>query len=233
VEKDGRNYLLYHAYHAEGAVYAGRQGVLKEFRFTDDGWIALVDDSLEPVKPEKFSDAFSGKSLSPEWQWSVFTPAKYTIKKGSIQLMGTGSDDVSFLGQKTLTANYTSQVTLNRKSSDAAGGLAIVGDEKNLISLVVDKERAYILKLQNGKREILNETRLPDSNTLVLNVSVNEGHEIIFSYEDGNKKLVQVNKDPVDGAYLPPWDRALRVAITATGGKDQKVVFDNFSLQDK
>jgi hypothetical protein len=232
IEKDGRYYFLYHAYHAKGGVYAGRQGVLKEFRFTDDGWITLVNDTLQSVKPQKISDSFSGKDLSPEWQWSVFNPAKYKIGKGVIQLMANSVDSVSFLARKTLTEDYSSEVTLIRKASDAAGGLSIVGDEKNMISLIVEKDRVYILKFENDKKEILYETKILSSDRLTLKVNVLEGYKILFSYGNEIGKFNPVNKDAIDGTYLPPWDRALRVALVAKGEKGQKVVFDNFLLGD-
>ena len=43
----GKFYFLYHAYDATSTVYAGRQGVLSEFTFTTDGWIAFKDVDLK------------------------------------------------------------------------------------------------------------------------------------------------------------------------------------------
>ncbi len=46
IEKDGRNYFLYHAYNNVTDVFTGREGMLVEFKFTNDGWIEFVKDSV-------------------------------------------------------------------------------------------------------------------------------------------------------------------------------------------
>ncbi len=232
VEKDGRYYLLYHAYDGKSGVYAGRQGVLKEFKFTDDGWITLVEDALQSVKPAKVADDFSGRELSRDWQWSVFQPAQHKIANGSIELLAMPSEGGAFIAQKTFTEKYSAEVTLLRRGSQAAGGLALVGDDRNMIALTVEKDRIYILKLQDNRREILNESTISNSDRVVLKVDVTNGDQLTFSFRIGNGKFQQVNTTPVSGAYLPPWDRAVRVGLTARGQNDQKVVFDNFRLAD-
>jgi beta-xylosidase len=44
VEKDGRYYFLYHAYDKTTNIFTGRQGILSEFKFTDDQWIEFLKD---------------------------------------------------------------------------------------------------------------------------------------------------------------------------------------------
>lgn len=233
IEKDGRYYLLYHAYHAKGGVYAGRQGLLKEFKFTDDGWIILVNDTAQPVKPKPFSDNFSNPSLTLDWQWSVFQPAEYKLANGVIELKAQPQEAGSFIAQKTFTENYSAEVTLVRNGSNAVGGLAIIGDDKNLISLMVEKDKIYIMKLQNDKKEILNELKISNSESLTLRVNVKNGDQIVFMYSDAKGNLQLVNTQPINGAYLPPWDRAVRVGLNARGANDQKVIFDNFNLSPR
>lgn len=230
VEKDGRYYFLYHAYHADGGVYTGRQGVLKEFKFTADGWVDFVDDAMESVKPQKISDDFSGKALHPEWQWSVFQPVKYKIRKGVIQLMTESPDHTSFIGRKTLSGNYTAIVSVMRKMSDAAGGLAIVGDDRNLIGVRIENDKVLVVKIQDDKTEVMYETRIPSSDRIQLKIEVKQGDQFFFSYGDTAGKFNELNVDAIDGAYLPPWDRALRVSLTAYGSSGQKAVFDDFSV---
>jgi beta-xylosidase len=233
IEKDGRYYLLYHAYHAKSGVYAGRQGVLKEFKFTNDGWIALVNDTEQSIEPEKVTDNFSAKALSQEWQWSVFQPAKYKITKDKMELMANSDESGSFIARKTFTENYSSEVAVLRKTSTAAGGLAIVGDDKNMIILTVDKDKIFIVKLKDNKKEILHEKKIADSDRIILKATVQNGDQIVFSTSDGSGNFQQLNPQPISGTYLPPWDRAVRVALTAKGAGDKKVVFDDFKLEER
>ena len=53
IEKDGRFYFMYHAYHTTGSVYTGRQGLIKEFRFTPEGWVEFINYEKQSVAIEK------------------------------------------------------------------------------------------------------------------------------------------------------------------------------------
>jgi beta-xylosidase len=232
VEKDGKFFLLYHAYHAKGDVYAGRQGVLKEFRFTEDGWIELLPDKEQPVLPSKIHDEFSDKILSPHWQWSVFHTIQYQLNKGRLELSALPDQSGIFLAQKTYTADYNAAVTIYTDPSKAAAGLAIVGDEKNLISATYKNGKLSVWKLQNDKASTIVERSVPAKEKIHLRVDVANGKDITFSYSTDGKKFEKLNANAVDGFYLPPWDRAIRVALLAKGPTNQKAVFDNFILDN-
>ncbi|HUC82450.1 MAG TPA: glycoside hydrolase family 43 protein, partial [Flavisolibacter sp.] len=117
VEKDGRFYFMYHAYAKEGGVYTGRQGLIKEFRFTADGWIEFIDDAKAVSTPDEIEEEFSGKSLSKEWQWSVFQKFNKTIKGGNLELSALPTGGGSFIGQKTYSLNYKVVTEVDRKAS--------------------------------------------------------------------------------------------------------------------
>src|SRR5204863_1250216 len=88
VEKDGHYYFLHHAYNAASTIYAGRQGVLSEYYFTKDNWIAFVKDTAKrKEKPApSLMDEFNGNKISLQWQWSVFTQPDCSIKNGHLFL---------------------------------------------------------------------------------------------------------------------------------------------------
>ena len=232
VEKDGRYYLLYHGYHADDGVYVGRQGLLKEFGFTDDGWISLIkNDPQKQVIPYKTYDEFNGSSLSPRWQWSVFQSPQYETRNGKLELKAMPGVSGAFLGQKILTADFKATTTLFPEQSKAESGLAIVGDEKNMIGLTVIRNKISLWKLQDSEIHIIKEQTISIIGNISIQAVVRNGKDIDFFYSANGEDFQKFNVNVVDGAYLPPWDRAIRVAVIARGSATTTALFDNFVLE--
>lgn len=61
-------------------------------------------------------------------------------------------------------------------------------------------------------------------------MKVTNGKDLIFLYSPDGKSYQQLNNIPVDGSFLPPWDRSLRVGLLAKGDVIQQAGFDNFQL---
>jgi beta-xylosidase len=234
VEKDGRFYFMYHAYRTEGGVYTGRQGLIKEFRFTPDSWIEFINDPAQPVSiPDEIEDEFSGKTLSKEWQWSVFQPIKKTLRKGHLELSALPSATGAFLGQKTYAADYEVLTEINRRASTAAAGLALIGDEKNLVGAYLSGNQVQLVQVKNGKETVLSSHAIGSHKKGHLFMRVEGGKNITFSYSHAEGSPKKLNSQPIDGSYLPPWDRALRIGVAAKGAATQKAVFEEFEVAYK
>lgn len=229
VEKNGKYYLLYHAYHAKGDVYAGRQGVLKEFAFTDDGWIKLVDNAhLPDVTPANVSEKFDENIISHGWQWSVFSKPEFSVSNGRLELTANPEGIGAFVGQRIYTDDYHAEVKLTA-STKVAAGLGLIGDEKNAIVLSVKDKKISVVTTQNGKDSVVHElTNQPQK--LQVRMSVKHGNEVTFSYSTDGKSFKTVNEKLFDAYFLPPWDRAVRVALFSKGDSSAKAVFDDFML---
>ena len=233
VEKDGKYYFLYHAYDAESNVYAGRQGVLSEFKFTPDGWIEFIsgpggDRSIQ----SEISDDFNGNALSDHWQWSVFQKVNYHHKDGNIELAAMPGKSGAFLGMKTYTDDYNADVIVSARRSTAESGLGLIGDEKNFVVTSLRDNQLILRKVESDKETIIAETQLPRVEKLHLRVQVKNGKDLSFFYSLDGKSFVLINPSPVDGFSLPPWDRAVRAGIISRGESTQKAVFDNFILKN-
>ena len=61
-------------------------------------------------------------------------------------------------------------------------------------------------------------------------MQVRNGKDVSFSYGAKEDRHTMLNQQPIDGKYLPPWDRALRVGVVAKGSADQKAVFEEFEV---
>ena len=233
IEKDGRYYFLYHAYNKESNVYVGRQGVLSEFTFTDDGWIEFRNgpEGLASIQPE-VKDEFDGSELSPQWHWSVFQKPKAVLRTGQLELSCSAEKSGSFLGTKTYTGNYIADVTVSTHASTADAGLGLIGDEKNFVVASLEQGRIVLRRFEGDKETVLHTKRIRKTPEVHLRARVKDGKEILFFYSTDGKKFLALNETPIDGFFLPPWDRGVRVALVSKGEGAQKAVFDHFRLKN-
>lgn len=235
MEKDGKYYFLYHAYDKQTNVYTGRQALLKEFTFTADGWIKFETET-QPVAngtpiPATLSDSFTGKTLSDQWQWSVFQQPDVKLKKGALTLMAQPAKAGSSVAQRTLTGDYTVTTTVNRKRSNSQAGLAAIGDDDNALGISADAQSLTIWKVERGKKTVISTQPVKKSKSVRLRLIAKQGHVFTFAYSTDGKSYQTLNAQPLEGAYLPPWDRAVRVGVTALGSAGQQAVFEDFVLE--
>jgi xylan 1,4-beta-xylosidase len=229
IEKDGKYFFLYHGYDRKTNVFTGRQGLLEEFRFTNDGWIEFVPSKL--VSQQNFSpvnDSFD-HGLSDQWQWSITQPPTFKIKKGSLRL-SLPADHFSFLGQKIQSGDYSATTVVSAKSKSPAG-IAAIGDEKNLVTLLYSKGRLEAVQLRDGKEtSISSSASHQKKKNISLRMVVHNGHEYYFFYSLDGKNFTALNQNALDGSFLPPWDRAVRAGIAGRRGKSKSAVFESFEI---
>lgn len=231
VEKEGKFYFLYHAYDTSGNVYTGRQGILKEFVFTADDWIKFVDEPNAPAPNlSTISDKFKGKALQNDWQWSVFHAAKHTVQNGLLSLTAL-KDSATFVGQKATFTNYQASVKILRKKSTSAAGISLVGDDNNMLTAYVDGDMVVLVQTKQGKDSVLLSKPIRSGSKGYLMMQVANGKDISFYFGKSRRPLLQINQQPLNGAWLPPWDRALRVALITKAGEG-KAVFDCFKMDE-
>ncbi|MFN7115756.1 MAG: family 43 glycosylhydrolase [Saprospiraceae bacterium] len=231
IEKDGKYYFLYHAYHDTSNVYAGRQGLLIEFTFTPDGWIDLVEQQKTAVNiDDNIKDKFKGNSLSKQWQWSVFQNINYNLKGKNLYLNALPTPTGAFIGQKTYDEDYTAHVIVVSKDANASAGLAAIGDERNTLSILVKGDSIQLLQVKDDKESYLATKNIAAGKKIHLRMQVKNGKDMQFYYSTSGKNYTALNENPVDGSYLPPWDRAVRVGLVAKGTPDQQAVFKKFHL---
>jgi beta-xylosidase len=233
ISKDGKYYFLYHAYEGESNVYAGRQGVLSEFTFTEDGWVEFIngpggDNSIQ----REVEDDFNKNDISAQWQWSVFQKVNYKLHKGELQLDALPDKPGAFLGMKTYSENYEVEAILDLSQTTSEAGLGLVGDEKNFIVAAVKNNRLVVRKVEADKEIVVAEKPAGRSKKIHLRAEVKKGKDVSFFYSTDGKNFTPLNESPVDGFFLPPWDRAVRVALFSKGERPQKASFDYFILRN-
>jgi beta-xylosidase len=230
VEKDGKYYFLYHGYNKKSDVYVGRQGLLNEFIFTADDWVEFKPTSKpDAVIADEIKDDFSTKSLSSRWQWSVYDTIDAILKDGKLSLKASDARGGSFIALKTMTENYEADAKIVK--SGTSSGIALIGDDNNMVSMMVSGRQITISKLFNKKETVLMEKPIKDWTALTLRIRVEDGRRLFFSYSTDGKMFNKLEPSGIDAQDLPPWDRALRIGVVARGEETGSGIFDSFVLR--
>lgn len=235
VEKNGRYYFLYHAYSADSRPYTGRQGVLNEFKFTSDDWVQFENKKNDKgsIKRQDIVDDFSKPTLDDHWHWSIFKDVQYTVGNNMLKLQAQPSLCGAYIGQTVLTKDYEAQMTL-LKTSSSNGGLALIGDDGNMLYALVDHNKICVVQLKKGKENVIAEKAIDMPSSLILKVKVTNNTEATFMYSADGKNFKVVNDEiTADASNLPPWDRAIRVGMISKGDAGEAALFKHFVLRNK
>ena len=246
-DSDGREYLLYHAYSATESIHAGRQGLLDAVTWNSD-W-PVINGGKGPSKrapaplgvggqhaENSFFDDFTLSSLRPEWQWPQADEPKFTIyssSAGRIILSPTADhaeDPIgAVLGVRTTLGDYIASTEIETRGtkSGSMAGLAAFSDRENALGAAVGGSKLVLWRRQKGKHEILASKNFPNVPEVFLRMTVSGGRRFRFEVSRDSREWTGVGSEiEVDGDFLPPWDRGVRVALTAGGTEDAVGKFD-------
>jgi len=250
IEDNGKYYFLYHAYHAKDNVYPGRQGLLDTFTWAEDGWPKFENPSpavtaSAPLGNEEgqttvlLSDDFNASSLLPVWQWPVSQSArqgKTGIGEGKLKLSTQPEKIGKVLAQRTTSGDYTATAIIDAASVKAgsAAGLAVIGDPDNAIGISLVGGKLNLWQVKEGKQTKAAEASAPVNAPVHLRLSAQNGDQFTFAWSpDGQNWSDLKTAQPLNGDYLPPWDRGVRVGLVAKGPAGASVTFDSFSITTK
>lgn len=235
-----KNYYIYHGYNNDSSVFTGRQGLLREYKINDDDWITFLPNYIESDFDAKkadnplhyFNDEFSGKQIKPSWNWAVYVQPELKQKNSKLTIKTKTKDTPIFLGQKIYSSAYVATASIHKKSS-ALTGIALIGDEKKNIRLVMQKDTLMLISQKNDTTITSARTVIPKrKKEVLLRVSVIDNSNAKFYYSLDGKKYSLINKEPLNINFLPPWDRAVRVGLYSKGKQKEKSVFNYFELKD-
>ncbi|OQP56110.1 glycoside hydrolase [Niastella yeongjuensis] len=231
VKKNGRYYFLYHAYSTNSGAYGGRQGLLNEFEFTADGWVRFLNGSnYGKVKAtEKNEDDFSNQTLTGNWHWSIFQQVQYKIANNTLQLQALPSIAGAYIGQSVIASDYTAEVTVQKNTTSQAG-LALIGDDKNILSAIVDSNTIRLVQVRKGETQVLAEEKIKQPSNISLKAQVKNNTQVTFMYSADGAQFNVLNNTAADISYLPPWDRAVRIGLVSKGPLEKAAFFKNFVL---
>jgi beta-xylosidase len=247
-DEKGDFYLMYHAYHADSFVYVGRQAVLDKLTFSDDGWpvvngrkgtayrAAAPEDVPSTHSQYHFVDEFTEARLNPEWQWPQSMAPRATLARehgGTMTVRPDSKRGADLLGGvlavKTTSGQYSAETVLRRDHWEAGtvAGLSAFGDLDNALGLAFDGEKLRLWRRAHKKDETVMSVDAPTGERLFLKLNARDGHKMTFSMSADGQNWQQVAPEaPLEGNYLPPWDRGIRVALTVGGGTEAAATFE-------
>lgn len=239
VEKDGKQYYLYHAYNKTGSVYVGREGILEELLWGENGWPYFKNDAKYDRLNASldFIDNFKGKTLNTFWQWRVTQDINYTTGKDGLMLEASTENRNlgSLLVQPIKSLNYTLEATIDTRRSSAFAGVGIIGGANNGfgaplagIGVSVKKDRVEVWKTVDGNSFVLAQGTMDISDKARIRILVKDGYRLDFEYLKG-KEWLSLAKG-VDASPYVPWGMGFRIGLCAKGNKGTYANFRKIEL---
>ena len=243
----GRYFLLYHAYSTGGSIFTGREGMLDEVRFGADGWPTIDNNNGPSVQapspfgaPQQktdigYADNFAGNELSKGWQWPQDREPVCRLKNGQLWLSAKGRATnflAAVLARSTTAADYVATAVIDMTSlkPGCAVGLCAFGDEQNAMGVFVRDGQIITWGRHRGEHHELSQQAAPPGQKLSLRLTARLGYRFQVGASAGDDRWISCG-NATEAKDLPPWDRSVRVALTAGGVVGAEGVFDAFSLQ--
>ncbi len=247
-DAQGRDFYLYHAYKTDDFVYPGRQGLLDEITWGEDGWPHFAQNAPSATAAAPFNqnapdiynitDEFTQNTLTAGWQWPVNQKPAFQLKptsNGQLTVKASPEAIGTVFAQRTLTGDYTTTTLLNKSNlaNGVTAGLAAIGDHSNAVGLSVSKGDLVLWSVKEGKVTTLDKIPAPTENTIQLKLSARQGDKLEFAWSTNGTAWNQMNKGlAIDAAYLPPWDRGVRTGLFAKGPANTSATFDWFKVEN-
>ncbi|MFL6274381.1 MAG: family 43 glycosylhydrolase [Blastocatellia bacterium] len=243
----GRDFLMYHAYHPKDSVYAGRQALLDEVQWGSDGWPTINDGKGPSARaaspfgsPERnaeyaVGDEFTAPRLQPGWQWPQNNEPLKRVQAGRLVLAPTAAHAEDMLGavvaRTTTSGNYeaTTAIDVSGLKPGVMAGLAAYGDEENALGIALGDGKVIVWRREKGKQQRLATRDAPRGPLIYLRMTARGGDHFHFAVGRDVNSWTEVGEQ-LNGEYLPPWDRAVRVALTAGGASGAAAKFDWFRI---
>ena len=246
----GSDYLLYHAYDPEDFVYVGRQALLDRVDWGTDGWPAInggAGPSATSALPSgagaqrrerAFADEFRDRP-HPGWQWPQAAEPSLRVDEADggwlvLAPPASRSSDAAgaVLGRSTTTGDYVAvtRVSVRGLPAGASAGLSAYGNAENAIGVAVRDGHAYVWRRAKGQHTEDAGVALPAGDAVHLRVTARDGHRFQFAFSTDDRAWTDVGGE-IGGEHLPPWDLAVRVALTAGGAPGAAGRFDFVRVQ--
>ena len=239
---DGRWFLLHHAYLADSHEFVGRQGLLSEFTWNAEGWPEFERRSpqappITNVARLNIAEEFEGDALGLAWQWPIGNRPATAVRNGQLHLTADSSRLGAMVARRSHVATYKAATTLNfaKLPIDTFAGLAAVGDPYNALAIMAGNGQVQIWHVKSGKQQCLVQVFVDPCATLTLRLEVWGGQRYRFAYStDGSTwNPLPTDSFSLNGTYLPPWDRGVRVALVAQGEGGHIATFNNLIIRNQ
>jgi xylan 1,4-beta-xylosidase len=231
VTPDQRYFYLHHAYNGVDFTYTGRQGVLSELVWDDESqWPAFRYGNATPTRaaspfpvpqqqPSDLAVTFGKGGTSLPWVWDVSLPKPaYSVSQGQLQVVNSDvSKTGTFLGLVVKKGTYTLSADV-APQADLLQSVCLYGDAQNQLGMGVRQGALELWQIKAGTRTVLRTQPLPAGTPAVtLQLQSQQGQFYTFGWRNPAGTFTPLMDTPLDGSFLPRWDRAPRVGIGLSG----------------
>ena len=231
ITPDKRYYYLHHAYSGTDFTFIGRQGVLSELVWDDESqWPAFRYGRSTPTKAEAplpvtqqqqldLTVDFAQAQTQIPWVWDVSLPKPvYKVEQGQLQVTNADTSRAgTFLGLVIKKGTYIMSADIVPQA-DLLQSLCLYGDAQNQLGFGVRAGALELWQIKAGTRQVLKTQPIPaDASSVMLQLRSEKGQFYTFDWRTGTGNYQPVTTAPLDGSFLPRWDRAPRVGISLNG----------------
>lgn len=243
---DGRFFYYSHGYQSGDNFYLGRQHIIHELQFTDDGWIEFKSGNVavnrQPVpfpgtvqkEVADFSDEFTAEELNASWTWNYpFSDINVEVSKGNLSLSGNqinGNVNGTVLCLRPQTTSYDYYTKVNNVNGSFKG-LTMYGDDKNMVAIGVTDYKIEVKSVRDGKESIIFSDIIETGNPFIK-IEVDKGCLLSFSYSMDGNNWITANDSVFDASHLVRWDRVARPGLIHIGENDEPAIYDYFQLKN-
>lgn len=237
--KEGRDYLLYHAYRKSDVAFRiGREALLDEVKWEANGWPSINEGtgpSMSAPRPptttgvsvsqETFFDEFDAPVLGASWQWPQWSvPAiAFETESGGGRLGLSATDkkarDIlsAMITQPATSGSYvaTTRINLAGMLKGALAGLSAFGDPENAVGVAVAGDGGIRVwqMLNKGQRTVATvKAGGAAAQAVSLRMTAKDGVRYKFAYSFDGKAWTPLG-DEMDGSHL----ESIRIALTSGG----------------
>ncbi|HEX8459650.1 MAG TPA: family 43 glycosylhydrolase [Pyrinomonadaceae bacterium] len=243
----GRDYMMYHAMDARDFIYVGRQALIDEVRWGADGWPTINGGHGPSARaasphgfPERnaehyFFDDFTAQGLQPGWQWpQANEPVVRTerARGGRLVLSPVAAQAANPIGavvaRLATLGDYDATVLIDARDlrEGAVAGLAAYGDGENALGAATDGRNVVLWRRQKNEQKVVSTLSDAVKTPLVyLRMTADDARRYRFAVSADGNRWRNIGEE-MDGEYLPPWDRGVRVALTAGGAANASAKFE-------
>jgi len=132
------------------------------------------------------------------------------------------------LARSTTKGDYvaTTLVDTRQLKEGAAAGISAFGDGENALGASVGHGQLEVWRRERNQQTIVSTVSAPPVVPLFyLRMTAREGHFFRFAFSTNGHVWTDLGEE-LDGQYLPPWDRGVRVALVTDANAGSLAMFD-------
>lgn len=240
-DKEGREFLLYHAYRkSEEAFYIGREALLDRVTWSGDNWPRINDGqgpsgrAPAPLSTHQqgfsFFDDFASQTLNARWQWPQERAPLWRIETergGRLSLTPAVKQAQNLLGavlaQRTTASDYlvTTMIDASALKHGASAGLSAYSSDEDALGVVFADGKVNVYRRERNQDKIVASRAVPNASNIYLRMSAREAWRFRFAFSLNGRDWQEIGEE-VNGSYLEP----VNIALTTGGAENAPAKFE-------